>query len=101
MVKHPSHYATGDSTYEPYRVIAEWGCNFNVGSAIKYLARYQKKWNPIEDLEKAKQYIDFEIERLRDVEARKSERKSSSERKSAVARAAMCEKRPTLNEPPY
>ena len=31
---------------------------------MKYLARYQKKWNPIEDLKKAKQYIDFEIEYL-------------------------------------
>ena len=66
MVHHPSHYDTGDKTYEPYRVIEAWGCNFNIGSAIKYLSRYEKKWNPIEDLEKAKQYIDFEIERLRE-----------------------------------
>ena len=65
MVKHPNHYNTGDNTYEPYKVIAAWEANFNIGSAIKYLARYKKKWNPIEDLEKAKQYIDFEIEQLK------------------------------------
>lgn len=65
MVKHPDHYNTGDTTYEPYKVIAAWEANFNIGSAIKYLARYKKKWNPIEDLEKAKQYIDFEIEHLK------------------------------------
>ena len=64
MVSHPNHYNKGDKTYEPYRVISKWGCNFNIGNAIKYLARYKAKWNPIEDLEKAKQYIDFEIEAL-------------------------------------
>jgi hypothetical protein len=64
MVSHPKHYDKGDSTYEPYKVIKAWNCNFNIGSAIKYLARYKNKWNAIEDLKKAKQYIDFEIESL-------------------------------------
>lgn len=69
MVSHPKHYDKGDSTYEPYKVIKAWNCNFNIGSAIKYLARYKNKWNAIEDLKKAKQYIDFEIESLKsDVE---------------------------------
>lgn len=65
MVHHPDHYDMADKTYEPYKVINAWGANFNIGNAIKYLARYKKKWNPIEDLEKAKQYIDFEIECLK------------------------------------
>lgn len=69
MVNHPHHYNMGNPAYEPYKVISEWGCNFNIGNAIKYLARYKQKWNPIEDLEKAKKYIDFEIERLRPTEA--------------------------------
>lgn len=63
-VNHPDHYQVEDKTYEPYKVIQAWEANFNIGSALKYLARYQKKWNPIEDLQKAKQYIDFEIDRL-------------------------------------
>lgn len=68
MVSHPKHYDKGDSTYEPYKVIKAWNCNFNIGSAIKYLARYKNKWNAIEDLKKAKQYIDFEIESLKSEE---------------------------------
>ena len=64
QVSHPDHYQVEDKTYEPYKVIQAWEANFNIGSALKYLARYQKKWNPIEDLQKAKQYIDFEIDRL-------------------------------------
>lgn len=64
MVNHPDHYDMADKTYEPYKVITAWEANFNIGNAIKYLARYKKKWNPIEDLQKAKQYIDFEIEHL-------------------------------------
>ena len=64
MVSHPAHYDVGDKTYEPYKVIAAWDLNFNIGNAVEYLSRYKKKWNPIEDLLKAKQYIDFEIERL-------------------------------------
>lgn len=65
MVRHPDHYDEGDPVYEPIKVIQAWKLNFAIGSAVKYLARYKKKWNPIEDLEKAKQYIDFEIEELR------------------------------------
>ena len=64
MVSHPMHYSIENKIYEPYKVIAAWDCDFNIGSAIKYLARFKKKWNPIEDLKKAKQYIDFEIEKL-------------------------------------
>ena len=64
MVNHPAHYDKGNPLYEPYRVIREWGCNFNIGSAIKYLARYNAKWNPVEDLRKAIKYIEFEIEAL-------------------------------------
>jgi len=66
MVSHPSHYNKGNPVYEPYKVIKAWDCNFNIGNAIKYLARYRNKWDALEDLEKAKQYIDFEIEALKE-----------------------------------
>jgi len=64
-VNHPSHYG-GDVTYEVIKVINAWGLNFNVGNAIKYLARAGKK-NPdktIEDLKKAQFYIADEIKQL-------------------------------------
>lgn len=64
-VKHPSHYCF--SEYEPRKVIYSWGLNFNRGNAVKYLARAGRKLDEIEDLKKAIQYIEFEIEELEKV----------------------------------
>lgn len=61
-VQHPSHYNGQVPDIECIQVV-QW-FNFNIGNAIKYLWRHQAKGNPIQDLEKAKQYIDFEIDRL-------------------------------------
>ena len=62
VVKHPSHYCY--SEYEPKDVIREWNLNFNLGSAVKYIARAGRKDDVIQDLSKAKQFIEFEIEYL-------------------------------------
>lgn len=62
-VLHPSHYCEGRK-YEPKDVIRDWGLNFNLGSAVKYLSRVGRKGDIIEDLEKAKQFIQFEIDYL-------------------------------------
>lgn len=63
-VSHPSHYCEGRK-YEPKDVIRDWGLNFNTGSAVKYLSRAGRKGDIIEDLEKAKQFIQFEIDYLK------------------------------------
>jgi len=57
-VNHPSHYTQGN--IEVIEVIEAWDYNigFCVGNAIKYIARHRHKGKPIEDLEKAKWYID-------------------------------------------
>lgn len=62
-VSHPSHYADGRE-YEPKDVIRDWDLNFNLGSAIKYISRAGRKSGNsiIQDLMKAKQYLEFEIE---------------------------------------
>lgn len=60
MVNHPSHYHPG--TYEAINVINAWGCGFSDGNAIKYLARFRHKGKPLEDLKKARWYIDRLIE---------------------------------------
>ena len=60
MVKKPKHYTEGRK-FEPKDVIRDWGLNFNLGSAVKYLARAGRKDDVIQDLSKAKEYIDFEI----------------------------------------
>jgi hypothetical protein len=58
------YYHTG--TYEAINVIEAWGLNFSLGNVIKYVARAGRKTdNPIEDLEKAKWYIEREIEKLK------------------------------------
>lgn len=62
IVKHPSHYCYGK--YEPKDVIRDWGLNFNLGSTVKYIARAGRKDDIIQDLKKAKQFLEFEIEAL-------------------------------------
>lgn len=62
-VSHPSHYTEGRK-YEPRKVIADWGLNFNLGNAVKYISRAGRKGDKIEDLQKAIQYIEFELEEL-------------------------------------
>jgi translation initiation factor 2B subunit (eIF-2B alpha/beta/delta family) len=59
-----TYYHSG--TYEAINVIEAWGLNFSLGNVIKYVARAGRKTdNPIEDLEKAKWYIEREIEKLK------------------------------------
>ena len=64
-VNHPSYYNTG--SIEVIDAIEDWNLNFSRGCAVKYIARAGIK-NPdkeIEDLEKARWYIDREISRLK------------------------------------
>ena len=58
-VEHPSHYNQGK--FEVIDVINDWKLNFNLGNAIKYIARADYKNNAIEDLEKAMFYLNYEI----------------------------------------
>jgi hypothetical protein len=60
-VNHPSHYNAGK--FEVIDVIEDWGLGFNDGNAIKYIARARHKGNQLEDLKKAKWYIEREIAR--------------------------------------
>jgi hypothetical protein len=83
----PSHYGGSSNLYEAIKVIEAWGLNFSLGNAVKYICRAGKKpakldvttngdserrfveGHPdlsthIEDLKKARTYLDFEIARL-------------------------------------
>ena len=57
-------YYNPDSPHEPRKVIKSWGLDWNLGNALKYIARCGKKANnsKLIDLEKAMTYIGFEIE---------------------------------------
>lgn len=70
-VEHPAHYGGGDNPYEAIKVIENWGLNFHLGNAVKYVSRAGKKGDAIEDLEKAAWYLRREIER-RKAEAAKA-----------------------------
>ena len=63
VISNPDHYTKGRK-YEPRKVIEDWDLDFYLGNALKYIARAGRKDNAVEDLEKAKQYLDFEIEKL-------------------------------------
>lgn len=60
-IKKPDHYCEGRE-YEPKDVIRDWGLNFNLGSSVKYISRAGRKGDKLEDLKKAKQFLEFEIE---------------------------------------
>lgn len=55
------HYAS--QAIQPIHYIFENNLGFCEGNVIKYVTRYQKK-NGVEDLKKARHYIDMLIERL-------------------------------------
>ena len=60
-----SYYGGEDNPYEAIKVIEAWDLNFSLGNAVKYVARAGKKTdNPIEDLNKARAYLNYEIARL-------------------------------------
>lgn len=68
-VSHPTHYTSlgvkcrhcgGD--VECIDVVQLM--NFNLGNVVKYCWRVNDKGDPIENLKKARQYLDFEIGRL-------------------------------------
>ena len=60
----PSHY---QGTIQPIDLINAQDLNFNLGNVVKYVCRAGKKQgeNILSDLEKAKDYINFEIERVK------------------------------------
>jgi hypothetical protein len=46
--------------HQPWEIIEEWQLNYWAGNVLKYLLRYKYK-NGVEDLEKAKHYLEYLI----------------------------------------
>lgn len=61
-VNHPQHYNALPNGIETIDV-TEW-FGFSLGNAIKYIWRAGKKGDTLEDLRKARWYLDREINRL-------------------------------------
>ena len=64
QVNHPEHYGGKDNPYEAIKVIEAWGLNFNLGNSVKYISRTGKKDDPLQELKKAKWYLEREISNL-------------------------------------
>jgi hypothetical protein len=58
-VNHPSHYTTGG--IETIDFIEAKSLNYNLGNAVKYITRADHKGNRLQDLQKAKWYLEREI----------------------------------------
>lgn len=62
----PKHYNAGD-VYETIKVIEAWDLGFHLSQVLKYLSRAGKKpgESQLKDLEKARWYLNREIENLK------------------------------------
>jgi hypothetical protein len=70
--KIPNYYIGSVYGYEARRVIEDWNLSYNVGNAVTYLLRAGKKKEKgmtdkekhIDDLKKAINHLEFEIEKI-------------------------------------
>lgn len=67
-VEKPAHYnfMDNDDVYEVWKVLEAWGLikNTYLWNTVKYIARCMHKGNTLQDLEKARWYLNREISRL-------------------------------------
>lgn len=75
-VRHPSHYTDGPVPGIECVQVAQW-FPYALGNVIKYVWRAGRKGdNAIEDLRKAQQYLQFEIDRLVQVAVQERQRRA-------------------------
>jgi hypothetical protein len=88
-INHPPHYTA--TSIEPIDVIEAWELGFHLGNAVKYIARAEHKGTQLEDLRKARWYLDREIARLVGAEtaapARTPQNEADAKRQADVDRA--------------
>ena len=65
-VNHPEHYQSHPSGIEPIEITKHE--SFNIGNVIKYCMRRNFKGKPLQDLKKARFYLDMEIKMLEEGE---------------------------------
>ena len=59
LINKPAHYIHGG--IETWDVIEAWKLNYNLGNVVKYISRSDHKGKRLEDLQKARAYLDREI----------------------------------------
>ena len=70
----PSHYK-GDRQFEPIDVIEDWGLNYHLGNALKYIARNGRKpgEDPRQGLAKAVWYLERLMDKYTEEQAQASD----------------------------
>jgi len=76
-INHPAHYTAHPSGVECIEIAEHM--NFCLGNALKYIWRAGLKGDAVEDLKKARWYVDREIERLR--RGKRADSRSGDERR--------------------
>jgi hypothetical protein len=70
LVNHPPHYTAHPAVCTCGRTIecidVTRHMNFNLGNVMKYIWRSDYKKNQVQDLEKARWYLNDEIEKIKD-----------------------------------
>lgn len=69
-VNHPRHYHP--ETIEVIDAIEAWDLGFCLGNVVKYVARAYRKEDALQDLWKARWYLDREIKALEEEYAREN-----------------------------
>lgn len=69
-VNHPAHYGGEGNPYEAINVVEAWELDFLLGNVVKYIARAGKKGDALEDLKKARWYLERKIDHLEKLAAR-------------------------------
>lgn len=86
MIDHPAYYRE-DTGHEAIAVIEAWGLGFRLGNAVKYISRAGLKGSRLDDLRKARWYLDREIQAMEaeaDEEAAKAQEAVAASRFRAV-----------------
>jgi len=60
----PLHYGGGTRAIPPVEYIKSHDMDFLQGNVIKYVTRYKRKGQPLEDLSKARVYLDLMLKEL-------------------------------------
>lgn len=65
-VNHPAHYGGANNPYEAIKVVEAWELDFFLGNVLKYVSRAGRKDGAtiLEDLKKARWYLERKINNL-------------------------------------
>ena len=69
-IDHPEHYGGAENPYEAIKVVEAWELDFHLGNVVKYVSRAGKKGDALEDLKKARWYLDRKIANLEKAQAK-------------------------------